>query len=100
MRSLSIVLQDIEDELSLPDLDTKQESELKEIVDGCRDVLEKLQRLLSTYGELRSDSRGVGYKAKRIWKRFQWEPDDIKELRSRITTNVAFLNAFRGKFTK
>ncbi|KAM0158771.1 hypothetical protein ACHAPG_003947 [Botrytis cinerea] len=99
VRSLSIVLQDIEDELSLPDLDTKQESELKEIVDGCRDVLEKLQRLLSTYGELRSDSRGVGYKAKRIWKRFQWEPDDIKELRSRITTNVAFLNAFRGKFT-
>ncbi|KAM0159004.1 hypothetical protein ACHAQE_005283 [Botrytis cinerea] len=99
VRSLSIVLQDIEDELSLPDLNAKQESELKEIVDGCRDVLEKLQRLLSTYGELRSDSRGVGYKAKRIWKRFQWEPDDIKELRSRITTNVAFLNAFRGKFT-
>ncbi|KAM0130917.1 hypothetical protein ACHAP3_007144 [Botrytis cinerea] len=99
VRSLSIVLQDIEDELSLPDLDTKQESELKEIVDGCRDVLEKLQRLLSTYGELRSDSRGVGYKAKKVWKRFQWEPDDIKELRSRITTNVAFLNAFRGKFT-
>ncbi|TEY86542.1 hypothetical protein BOTCAL_0006g00220 [Botryotinia calthae] len=99
VRSLSIVLQDIEDELSLPDLNAKQKSELKEIVDGCRDVLEKLQRLLSTYGELKSDSRGVGYKAKRIWKRFQWEPDDIKDLRSRITTNVTFLNAFRGKFT-
>ncbi|KAF7880334.1 uncharacterized protein EAF02_007180 [Botrytis sinoallii] len=99
VRSLSIVLQDIEDELSLPDLNAKQKSELKEIIVGCRDVLEKLQQALSTYGEFKSDSRGVGCKAKRIWKRFQWEPDDIKEFRSRVTTNVTFLNAFRGKCT-
>ncbi|TGO25475.1 hypothetical protein BPAE_0079g00220 [Botrytis paeoniae] len=99
VRSLSIVLQDFEDELSLPDLNAKQKSELKEIIVGCRDVLEKLQRTLSTYGELNSNTRGVGYKAKRIWKRFQWKPDEVKELRSRITTNVAFLNAFRGTFT-
>ncbi|KAF7940554.1 uncharacterized protein EAE98_000681 [Botrytis deweyae] len=99
VRSLSIVLQDIEDELSLPDLNAKQKSELEEIIVGCRDVLEKLQRALSAYGELRSDSRGVGSKAKRIWKRLKWEPDDIKEFRSRVTTNVTFLNAFRGKYT-
>ncbi|TGO37978.1 hypothetical protein BHYA_0084g00080 [Botrytis hyacinthi] len=97
VRSLSIVLQDIEDELSLPDLNAKQKSELKGIIVGCRDVLEKLQRTLSTYGEFRSDSRGC--KAKRIWKRFKWEPDDIKELRSRVTANVTFLNALRGKYT-
>ncbi|THV45381.1 hypothetical protein BGAL_0496g00050 [Botrytis galanthina] len=99
VRSLSIVLQDIEDELSLPDLNAKQKSELEEIIVGCRDVLEKLQRALSAYGELISDFRGVGSKAKRIWKRLKWEPDDIKEFRSRVTTNVAFLNAFRGKYT-
>ncbi|KAF7898861.1 uncharacterized protein EAF01_008074 [Botrytis porri] len=99
VRSLSIVLQDIEDELSLPDLNAKQKSELEEIIVGCRDVLGKLQRALSTYGEFKCDSRGVGYKANFFWKRFQWEPDDIKELRSRVTTNVTFLNAFRGKYT-
>ncbi|TGO14326.1 hypothetical protein BTUL_0055g00160 [Botrytis tulipae] len=99
VQSLSIVLQDIEDELSLPDLNAKQKSELEEIIVGCRDVLEKLQRALSAYGELRFDSRDVGSKAKRIWKRLKWEPDDIKEFRSRVTTNVAFLNAFRGKYT-
>lgn len=100
VQSLSIVLQGIEDELSLPDLNAKQKSELEEIIVGCRDVREKLQRELSAYGELRSDSRGVGSKAKRIWKRLKWEPDDIEEFRSRVTTNVAFLNAFRGKHTK
>ncbi|KAF7960203.1 hypothetical protein EAE96_001801 [Botrytis aclada] len=93
VRSLSIVLHDL---LSLPDLNAKQKSELKEIIDSCRDVLKKLQQTLSTYGELKSDSRGVGYKAKRIWKQFQWEPDDIKELRSHITTNVTLLSAFLG----
>ncbi|KAF7922343.1 uncharacterized protein EAE97_011085 [Botrytis byssoidea] len=76
VRSLSIVLQDIEDEFSLPDLNAEQKSELKEIIFGCRDVLEKLQQTLSTYGEFKSDSRGC--KAKRIWKRFHWEPDDMK----------------------
>ncbi|KAF7885212.1 hypothetical protein EAF00_011030 [Botryotinia globosa] len=97
VRSLSIVLQDIEDELSLPDLNAEQKSELKEIIFGCRDVLEKLQQTLSTYGEFKSDPRGC--KAKRIWKRFQWEPDDIQELRSRVTANVTFLNALRVKHT-
>ncbi|KAJ8070934.1 hypothetical protein OCU04_001292 [Sclerotinia nivalis] len=99
VRSLSIVLQDIDAELSVPDLNAKQTNDLKEIVFGCRDVLEKLQRILSTYGEMKSDSSGVGKKVKRIWKRLQWEPEDIKELRSRIASNVTLLNTFQGKIT-
>lgn len=33
-------------------------------------------------------------RAKRIWKQLKWEPDDIKQLRNRIGTNIGLLNAF------
>lgn len=37
---------------------------------------------------------------KRAWKRLTWEPNDIQELRLRITSNVVLLNAFNGKITQ
>lgn len=35
-----------------------------------------------------------------MWKRLNWKPEDIDELRSRINTNVTFLNAFNGRLTR
>jgi Cdc6-like AAA superfamily ATPase len=49
---------------------------------------------LDKYNELKSDHGGVSKRAKRIWKRLKWEPEDIKQLRSRISTNIGLLNAF------
>jgi len=49
---------------------------------------------------LKLDPESVGKKVKRVWKRFRWEPEDIKELRSRINSNVALLNAFNGQLTR
>ncbi|KFY72189.1 hypothetical protein V499_07656 [Pseudogymnoascus sp. VKM F-103] len=97
-RSLSIVLQDVEDRLSGPDLDEKQAKELREITNSCCDVLSELKRTLDKYSELKSGYAGAGSRAKRIWNRLKWEPDDIKELRSRIIVNVTLWNAFQGKF--
>jgi hypothetical protein len=37
---------------------------------------------------------------KRVWKRLKWEPDDIRDLRSRIVANVALLNMFQGKLAR
>ena len=36
----------------------------------------------------------------RAWKRLTWEPDDIHELRSRITSNVTLLNSFSERFAR
>ncbi|QSZ31284.1 hypothetical protein DSL72_000847 [Monilinia vaccinii-corymbosi] len=99
VRNLRIVLQDIEEEPSVPDLDAIQNNKLKEIVNGCRNVLEDLQQMLNKYGELESDSRGVGKKIKIVWKKLQWDPKQIAELRSRIATSVNLLNNFQGKLT-
>jgi Cdc6-like AAA superfamily ATPase len=37
---------------------------------------------------------------KRIWRRLKWEPEDIKQLRSRISSNIGLLNAFTSRLTR
>jgi Cdc6-like AAA superfamily ATPase len=73
---------------------------LEDIDKGCRNVLDELQRILDKYGELNYKTGSVGRRIKRVWKRLKWEPEDIKELRSRISTNIGFLNAFNGRLTQ
>ncbi|KAH6668301.1 hypothetical protein B0J14DRAFT_158963 [Halenospora varia] len=99
VRSLSIVLQDVEVVLSEPDLSTQEKTELREIANGSHNVLKKLEEMLDKYGELKSDSGSVGRKVKRVWKRLKWGPEDIKELRSRIVANIILLNTFQGKIS-
>lgn len=100
MRSLSIVLQDVEVVLSEPDLNKEQKTELREIADGCLNVLRKLEQTLDKYCELKSGSESARSRVKRVWKRLKWEPEDIKELRSRIVSNVALLDTFQGRITR
>jgi hypothetical protein len=100
VRSLSIVLQDVEVVLSQPDFTTQQKTELREITDGCLNILQKLEQTLDKYGELKSGSRRIGNRVKRVWKRLNWEPEDIKELRSRIVANVTLLNTFQVKIVR
>jgi hypothetical protein len=35
-----------------------------------------------------------------VWKRLKWEPENIKQLRSRISTNICLLNAFTNRLTR
>ena len=35
-----------------------------------------------------------------MWKRLKWEPEDIKQLRSRISSNIGLLNAFTSRLTQ
>lgn len=88
--------------LSEPDLTAQQKAELRVISDGCLDVLQKLEQTLAKYSELSlaPSSSDVKNRVKRAWKRLKWEPEDIKELRSRIVANVTLLNAFQGKITR
>jgi hypothetical protein len=60
-----------------------------------------LQQTLDKNSELSSTESGsVGKRIERVWKRLKWKPEDIDELRSRITTNIGFLTAFNGRLTR
>jgi hypothetical protein len=62
-------------------------------------VHDKLEKTLEKYRELSSVPEGVGKRVKREWKRLKWEPEDIRELCSRISSNISLLNAFNGQLT-
>jgi hypothetical protein len=104
VRSLSIVLQDVEVVLSEGELHNELQNEqkvrLEEVTAGCWNVLHTLEQTLGNYDELNTGHRSVGKKVKRVWKRLNWEPEDIKELRSRISTNINLLNAFTAGITR
>ena len=101
VKGLSSVLRDIDD-LVLPEreLTSEQQVQFREIAEGCRNVLKSLEDTLKKYQELDSNPKPFGRKARRVWKRLKWEPEDIKELRSRIVANIALLNAFQGRITR
>ncbi|TVY38473.1 Ankyrin repeat domain-containing protein [Lachnellula subtilissima] len=99
LRSLSIVLGDVDVVLAQEALDEKQKRELDNIDKSCRDVLEDMQQILDKNSEVPSTDRGVGRRITRVWKRFKWDPEEITQLRSRITSNMTLLNAFNGRLT-
>ena len=49
---------------------------------------------LAKYAELESQQTGIRRNVKRVWKRLCIEPEDIRNLRSRINDNITLLNAF------
>jgi len=99
VRSLSIVLQDVE---VIPEqgLTSQQKTELHNIAESCWNVLGELENTLSKYFELSSISKDVGKRVNKVWKRLKWEPEDIKELRSRISSNISLLSAFNSQLTR
>ncbi|KAK2753386.1 hypothetical protein FQN55_003515 [Onygenales sp. PD_40] len=104
VRSLSIVLQDVGILVEGDDPNSQHAKELEHIAKGCRDVLETLETTLDEYAELQSVPEkavngNIGRRMKRAWKKLKWEPDDIRDLRSRIVLNLTLLKSFEGKLT-
>ena len=100
VRSLSIVLQDADIAFQEQELNDDYKQDLEDIDQGCRNVLNDLQQILNKNSELRPETGSVGKRIKRVWKRLHWKPEDIDELRSRITTNIGLPNAFNGRLTR
>ncbi|RMZ91406.1 hypothetical protein DV736_g1357, partial [Chaetothyriales sp. CBS 134916] len=94
VKSLLNVLRDIEDLLDQRDLSDQQKTELSEIVQGCRGVLEDLEKILDKYQELDPTTKGFTGRSRRVWKRLRWDQSDIDGFRSRVTSNISMLNVF------
>ena len=85
--SLHLVLKELEEIYSITTLSPAAQSHLKIVGDGCRSVLEDLQRCLDKYNSL-------GTRSKRTWDRLGWGSKNIAELRSRLMSNTGLLTAF------
>ena len=96
MKCLSNVLRDIEDILSEQELTDQQNKDLRGILEECHNVLNDVGRVLSKYYDLDTSPKKFSDKSRRVWKRLKWESDDIRDIRSRVTSNVILLNTFNG----
>jgi len=105
VKSLKIILEDVEIVLPQRDLTDDQDKVLRGIAEGCHNVLNTLKQQLEKYQELGLDPKGwdrnnLRFKVQRGWKRLRWDPRDVEELRSRIVSNISLLNAFYGRLTR
>ncbi|PHH82191.1 hypothetical protein CDD82_6749 [Ophiocordyceps australis] len=99
LRNLGIVVQDVDVILSECDAHGSQKADLQEIAGSCRKILVELETKLDKYSELKSHGHSSSHILKRVWKRLKWEPEDIREIRDRITSNVTMLNTLTGQIT-
>ena len=75
----------------------KKKKDLRSHAKACKSVLNDLNQVLDKYHDV--DSTGpttFTKKFRRTWKRLKWEPDDVKELRGRLTSCIGLLNNFMG----
>jgi hypothetical protein len=98
---LSNVLGDIECVLHQQELTDWQRTALLPVLEKCHNVLITLRRVVDENYRLKTpDPDGFRDKSRRAWKRLNWEPKDIQNLRSRVTLNIGLLNAFNGSLTR
>jgi len=77
-----------------PNLGSEEQERLREILQGCTNVLEDLDNLLTKYKRLGSPQGS----SLRALDRARWVQVDIVELRARLTSNTTLLNTFVSRY--
>ena len=100
VKSLSIILNDAGEIQLGRKLDEKEKADLKHIDDCCRKDLTELRHIFDTNSKLNPQKGGFVSGIKRSWKRLNWKPDDIRDLRDRIVFNTTMLNTFNQRIIR
>ncbi|KAK7990380.1 hypothetical protein PG990_014660 [Apiospora arundinis] len=100
IRNLEYAFRDIDVFISGDDITDTKKQELGSIRDSCQDVLIDCQHLQTKYSALKSPAKGLKQQARGAWQRLSSEPSDVRDLRSRITSNIIQLNRFNDGFTR
>lgn len=93
------MLQDA-DILTERSLSRAQAAELSQVATACTNLQEELQVTLERYRVLERRPTDLSGKLKKAWKRVAWEPDDVRDIRGRITSNVTILEALNGRIIR
>ncbi|KAJ6183623.1 hypothetical protein N7519_004924 [Penicillium mononematosum] len=100
VRGLAIILQDLDIQLLGYDINDKQQKQLAEISHSCGILLNELQDAMEKYKVVDYSGTSIHKKARSIWKRISWEPEDISELRGRLMSNVMLLQSFMSAISR
>lgn len=94
VRSLDIVLQDVEVGVSDQELEENHRRNLGKTLKSCEHVLLDAEKLIMKYKLLEVKQPHVCHKAIRTLRKFTWDPAEISNLRDRIVSNVTLLDTF------
>jgi len=78
----------------------ENEKKLKEVLQGCRNVLKDLDELLVKYRAMASNTSQNSLAVRRAVNRVKWGQENIVELRARLTSNTALLNTFITRYVQ
>lgn len=100
VNSLWLILEDASLVLSRGELTHAQQKSLSSILDGANQTLVDLQSLLHKYIRIETSPTNVTDRARQAWKKLRFEPDDVRDLRDRLTSHVVLLHAFNDSITR
>jgi len=84
------------DILTAKNLTSEEQERLREILQGCSNVLKDLDNLLTKYKRLGSPEGS----SLRALDRARWGQEDIVELRARLISNTTLLNTFVARYVQ
>ncbi|KGO73992.1 hypothetical protein PITC_040120 [Penicillium italicum] len=99
IKSLWAVLHDLND-IPKEGLSVRQKSEMESIVQKGREVLLEIEEKLSKSNVLAFATSNWKSKALRAWSRINWDPAEVKSLRSRITSCISLFKLVMGKINQ
>lgn len=91
--ALYTIIKEIEELLSQQELDSQQKSKLEFSSRGCHSVLQDLDKLLSKYDSLGTNSH-------RTFDRTGFGLEDMNSIRTRLISNVTLLDAFHNVYAE
>ena len=92
------MLRDLEDLIPERTITDQQSTHLKETLQGCKETLTALDQVLDKYHDLAPTAghTSLAQKSRRLWKRLTFEPEDVSNLRSSLTSKIGLFAAFIG----
>jgi NurA-like 5'-3' nuclease len=98
---LALLLDDIAQRTGAS-LTDKQTQDLSSLIHASRNLLEELNALVDKYSILGVDAEAASFKNRfrKGSKKLAWDQDEVRELRSRITSNITLLNAFTSNILR
>lgn len=94
-QNLSTVLLEADVLLSSPDVPADARKLADDVVKNCRGVLQELEKFIQKHSALQSNSKEdikVRHRVNRLWQKGKWNPEDVRDFRSRLTSNISTLN--------
>jgi hypothetical protein len=82
-------------DLSNAALSSEQRQQLQDIHISCSSVLTEIEETINRYSPINAPRS-----FRTTWKRLTWEPDDVRDLRNRLCSNISLLNAINGRITR